>query len=56
MLNVVAGFKLNEVATRPLIRKLRRIAPRLSSVGGIDAGPWVMARAGLLDGYRATVH
>jgi transcriptional regulator GlxA family with amidase domain len=56
VLNVVAGFQLNEVATRPLIRKLRRIAPRLSSVGGIDAGPWVMARAGLLDGYRATVH
>jgi transcriptional regulator GlxA family with amidase domain len=25
-------------------------------VGGVDAGPWVLARAGLLDGYRATVH
>jgi transcriptional regulator GlxA family with amidase domain len=25
-------------------------------VGGIDAAPWVLARAGLLDGYRATVH
>jgi len=56
MLIVVAGFQLNEVATRPLIRELRRIAPRFSSVGGIDAGPWVMASAGLLDGYRATVH
>jgi transcriptional regulator GlxA family with amidase domain len=53
---VVAGYRLNEVATRPLIRDLRRIATRFQLVGGIDAGPWVLARAGLLDGHRATVH
>lgn len=53
---VVAGYRLAEVATRPLIRDLRRIAPRFQLVGGIDAAPWVMARAGLLTGYRATVH
>jgi transcriptional regulator GlxA family with amidase domain len=53
---VIAGYRLAEVATRPLIRELRRIAPRFRLVGGIDAGPWVMARAGLLDGHRATVH
>lgn len=53
---VIAGYRLAEVATRPLIRDLRRIAPRFDLVGGIDAAPWVLARAGLLDGYRATVH
>ncbi len=53
---VIAGYRLDEVATRPLIRDLRRIAPRFQLVGGIDAAPWVLARAGLLDGYRATVH
>jgi transcriptional regulator GlxA family with amidase domain len=53
---VIAGYRLAEVATRPLIRDLRRIAPRFQLVGGIDAGPWVLARAGLLDGHRATVH
>jgi len=53
---VIAGYRLNQVATRPLIRDLRRIAPRFALVGGIDAAPWVLARAGLLDGYRATVH
>ncbi|HMO08064.1 MAG TPA: GlxA family transcriptional regulator [Paracoccaceae bacterium] len=56
VLIVVAGYRLNDVATRPLIRDLRRIAPRFALVGGIDAGPWVLARAGLLDGYRATAH
>ncbi len=53
---VVAGYRLAEVATRPLIHDLRRIAPRFRLVGGIDAAPWVLARAGLLDGHRATVH
>ena len=53
---VIAGFKQAEVATRPLIAALRRAAGRFSMIGGIDAGPWVLARAGLLDGYRATVH
>lgn len=53
---VIAGYRLDQSATRPLIRDLRRMAPRFGLVGGVDAGPWVMARAGLLDGYRATVH
>ncbi len=53
---VIAGYRLAEVATRPLIRDLARLAPRFALVGGIDAAPWVLARAGLLDGHRATVH
>lgn len=53
---VIAGYRLDQVATRPLIRDLRRIAPRFALVGGIDSAPWVLARAGLLDGHRATVH
>ncbi len=53
---VIAGFRQAEVATRPLIRDLARLAPRFRAIGGIDAGAWVLARAGLLDGHRATVH
>lgn len=53
---VIAGFRQAEVATRGLIRDLARIAPRFRALGGIDAGAWVLARAGLLDGQRATVH
>lgn len=53
---VVAGFRQAEVATRPLIAGLRRLGPTFALVAGIDAGPWVLARAGLLDGHRATVH
>lgn len=56
VLAVVAGYRRAEVVTRPLIAAIRRMAPRFRAVIGIDAGPWVLARAGLLDGHRATVH
>jgi transcriptional regulator GlxA family with amidase domain len=53
---VIAGYQQAEVATPALIRDLSRLAPRFAALGGIDAGAWVLARAGLLSGYRATVH
>ena len=56
VLIVVAGFQQAEVADRRLIRQMQRIAGRFRAVGGIDAGAWVLARAGLLEGHRATVH
>lgn len=56
LLMVIAGYRLAEVATRPLIHDLRRMAHQFIAIGGVDAAPWVLARAGLLDGHRATVH
>lgn len=56
LLVIVSGFDQAEVATRDLISTLRRRADRFGAVAGIDAGPWIMARAELLDGHRATVH
>ena len=56
VLIVIAGYNQSELATRPLISGLRRMAGRFRAVGAVDAGPWVLARAGLLDGHRATVH
>ncbi len=56
VLVVIAGYRQSEVATKPLLRDLRRLAPRFRALGGIDAGGWVLARAGLLNGQRATVH
>lgn len=53
---IIAGFRQWESATPPLIHELSRLAPRFAAVGGIDAGTWVLARAGLLNGHRATVH
>ena len=53
---VIAGFRQSEVATAALIRDLSRMARGFTAIGGIDAGTWVLARAGLLNGHRATVH
>lgn len=53
---VISGYGQAEVATPGLISGLRRMAVRFRALGGVDAGPWVLARAGLLEGHRATVH
>ena len=47
---VIAGFQQWQGATPALIRELSRMAPRFAAMGGIDAGSWVLARAGLLNG------
>jgi len=56
VLIVIAGYNQSEMATRQLIAGLRRTAGRFRAIGAVDAGSWVLARAGLLDGHRATVH
>ena len=56
LLLVVAGFALERAATAALRASLRRIAATGTTLAGIDGGPWLLARAGLLDGYRATTH
>lgn len=56
LLLIIAGFDLEHHATPALHASLRRIATNGATLAGIDGGPWLMARAGLLDGHRATTH
>lgn len=42
--------------SRPVLAQLRRIARDGVPMGGVEAGSWTLALAGLLDGYRATTH
>ncbi|RXZ45626.1 GlxA family transcriptional regulator [Crenobacter cavernae] len=35
---------------------LARLSQRVSLMGGVHAGAWWLAAAGVLDGYRATIH
>jgi transcriptional regulator GlxA family with amidase domain len=40
-------------ATLAALRRIARFGPK---VAGVSGGPFVLARAGLLDGYRCTIH
>ncbi len=53
---VVGGLDVRRAATKPLMTWLRRESRRGQAVGAICTGAEVLARAGLLDGRRATIH
>ena len=53
---VCAGIGAHEYADRNTTAWLRRIARQGAVVGGLCSGTRLLARAGLLDGHRCTVH
>jgi transcriptional regulator GlxA family with amidase domain len=53
---VCAGLDLAGSETRPVLTWLRRQARLGATLGGVCTGAHVLARAGLLDGKRATIH
>ena len=56
VLVVVAGFGTQNYATSALLAGLRRAARSARACGGVEAGTWLVARAGLLEGRSATTH
>lgn len=53
---VIAGFGTQGYATSKLLGGLRRAARHARAIGGVEAGTWLVARAGLLEGRAATTH
>ncbi len=56
MIVVCASYDPHLVASQNAILWLRRQARHGAIIGAVDTGSYVLARAGLLDGYRATIH
>lgn len=53
---VCAGLQVQWQADPALLRWLRVQAHRGAGIGAISTGSYILARAGLLDGYRCTIH
>jgi len=56
LLMVVGGFNQERHVGRTGLVQLRRSARSHRAVGAVEAGSWVLARAGLLDNRAATTH
>lgn len=56
LLIVLSSFNVNRYSTSATLALLRRAARNGQVVCGVEAGSWLMARAGLLRGRRATTH
>ncbi|MBO0906309.1 GlxA family transcriptional regulator [Jiella sonneratiae] len=56
LLIVLAAFNVHRHADAAFRHKLLTAARNAGHVGGIEAGPWVLALCGLLDGRAATTH
>lgn len=53
---VCGGIHVDRTGDKPLLAWLRRLAHQRVSLGALCTGSYILARAGLLNGYRCTIH
>ncbi len=53
---VCAGIDVQKGATREVISWLRKLDRKGADIGAICTGAYLLAKAGLLDGYECTIH
>ena len=53
---VCGGIDIQHTTTKPIIGWLRRESRRGVTIGGLCTGSYALAKAGLLDGKKATIH
>ncbi|SOH92338.1 Transcriptional regulator GlxA family, contains an amidase domain and an AraC-type DNA-binding HTH domain [Monaibacterium marinum] len=56
VLMICSGIDVKTATTKPLLQYLRREARRGIVIGGLCNATYIMARAGLLDNKRCTIH
>ncbi|MFT3688271.1 GlxA family transcriptional regulator [Paenirhodobacter sp.] len=53
---VCGGVRVSPAREKPYLQALRRAAHRGIAIGALSTASYLLARAGLLDGYRCTIH
>lgn len=53
---VIGGFGARFQGSSTLVAALRRAAGAARAIGGVEAGTWLLGRAGVLEGRAATTH
>ncbi|GAA0700887.1 GlxA family transcriptional regulator [Marinobacterium maritimum] len=53
---ILASYNYKLHTSPDVIKKLRLARQHIPVLGGFDAGSYPLAKAGLLDGYKATIH
>ncbi|HMB77063.1 MAG TPA: GlxA family transcriptional regulator [Kiloniellaceae bacterium] len=53
---LISGYGARHHANKTTIRALQCARRAAAVLGGLDMGAWILAAAGMLDGYRATIH
>lgn len=53
---VCGGFKIEQNCNRELINAVRKLSNRKLTLGALCTGTYVLARAGVLNDYRSTIH
>ena len=56
LLIIIGGFNQAKHVDIAALAIIRQAASRFAAVAGVEAGSWVVARAGLLNGQTATTH